>query len=94
MLGARTPVESLGQAVQETDAVGVVLVCHVAAGRLAAIEALRSPQLRRSHLFYAGGAFASRRARHGVPGHYLGTNLAQAADLVTDTISTATAEVG
>lgn len=94
LLGARTPVESLGQAVQEIEAVGVVLVCHISAGRSAAIDALRSTRLRRSHLFYAGGAFASRRARHGVPGHYLGTNLAQAADMVTDTISTATAEVG
>jgi hypothetical protein len=93
LLGARTPVKSLAQAVQETNAVGVVLVCHIAAGRLAAIDALRSPQLRRSHLFYAGGAFTSRRARHGVPGQYLGTNLTQAADLVTDTISSATAEV-
>ena len=87
LLGARTPVESLGQAVQETGAAGVVLVCHVAAGRVAAIEALRSVQRRRPHLFYAGGAFASRRARLGVPGRYLGTNLARAADLVADAIS-------
>ena len=87
LLGARTPVESLGQAVEETDAVGVVLVCHVTAGRLAAIEALRSIRPRCPHLFYAGGAFDSRRSRHGVPGLYLGTNLAQAADLVTDTIT-------
>jgi DNA-binding transcriptional MerR regulator len=91
LLGARTPVQSLGQAVAETNAVGVVLVCHVSAGRPAAMEALRSTRLRRSHLFYAGGAFASRRARHGMPGVYLGTNLAQAADLVTDTITSATA---
>ena len=63
-----------------------MLVCHVAAGRVAAIEALRSVQRRRPHLFYAGGAFASRRARQGVPGRYLGTNLARAADLVADTI--------
>ena len=92
LLGARTPGESLSQAVQETDAAGVVLVCHVVAGRPAAVDALRSTQLRRSHLFYAGGAFASHRARHGVPGHYLGTNLAQAADLVTATITSATAD--
>ena len=88
LLGARTPVESLGRAVQETEAVGVVLVCHISAGRPATIDALHSTRLRRAHLFYAGGAFTSRRARHGVPGHYLGTNLAQAADMVTDTIST------
>ena len=92
LLGARTPVESLRQAVDETDAVGVVLVCHVAAGRLAAIEALRSIRRRCRHLFYAGGGFDSRRARYGVPGHYLGTNLAQAADLVADTITAATGD--
>jgi MerR family transcriptional regulator, light-induced transcriptional regulator len=91
LLGARTPVKSLAQAVQETNAAGVVLVSHVTAGRLAAIEALRSLQLRRLHLFYAGGAFASRQARHGVPGHYLGTNLAEAADNVANTITSATA---
>jgi MerR family transcriptional regulator, light-induced transcriptional regulator len=93
LLGARTPVESLGQAVQETKAVAVVLVCHVTAGRLAAIDALNSIELRHSHLFYAGGAFASRRARHGVPGHYLGTNLSQAADLVAHTITSTTAAI-
>jgi DNA-binding transcriptional MerR regulator len=89
MLGARTPVDSLGQAVQETDAVGVILVCHVADGRVAAIDALRSVRLERTQLFYAGAAFTSRRARAGVPGHYLGTNLAQAADLLADTIAAA-----
>jgi MerR family transcriptional regulator, light-induced transcriptional regulator len=87
LLGARTPIASLGQAVEETNAAAVVLVCRVATGRRAAIEALRSPRLRRSHLFYAGGGFRSRRARHGVPGRYLGTNLAQAADLVAHTIT-------
>jgi len=91
MLGARTPAESLARAVAETDAVAVVLVCHVTAGRAAAIEALRSPQLRRRHVFYAGGAFVSPRARHHVPGHYLGTNIAQAADLITATLTSASA---
>jgi DNA-binding transcriptional MerR regulator len=87
LLGARTPVESLGQAVDETKAVGVVLVCHVSAGRLAAIEALRNIRLHCPHLFYAGAAFDSRRARLGVPGLYLGTNLTEAANLVTGTIT-------
>ncbi len=89
LLGARTPVTSLGQAVEETNAAGVVLVCHVGVGRLAAVEALRSIQSRRVHLFYAGGAFDSPRARQGVPGQYLGTNLARAADLITDAITPA-----
>ena len=87
LLGARTPVESLSHAVQETNAAAVVLVCHVTGGRADAVEALRSAGRGGTHLFYAGGAFASRRARQGVPGRYLGTNLARAADLVTDAIT-------
>jgi MerR family transcriptional regulator, light-induced transcriptional regulator len=87
LLGARTPVESLGQAVDETRAGAVVLVCHLAAGRTAAVEALRVVERRGAQPFYAGGAFLSRRARYGVPGRYLGTNLARAADLVTETIT-------
>jgi DNA-binding transcriptional MerR regulator len=92
LLGARTPSQSLSQAVQQTNAVAVVLVCHVTAGRPAAIEALRSTQLGNSQLFYAGGAFASHRARHAVPGRYLGTNLARAADLVAAAITSTNAE--
>jgi DNA-binding transcriptional MerR regulator/methylmalonyl-CoA mutase cobalamin-binding subunit len=87
ILGARTPVGSLARAAAETDAIAVVLVCHVSAGRTAAIEALRDSQLGHRHVFYAGGAFVSPRARHGVPGHYLGTNLAQASDLITATLA-------
>ena len=76
MLGARTPAESLALAVAETDAIAVVLVSHLAAGRPAAIETLRSPELSQRHVFYAGGAFGSPRTRRGVPGQYLGTNIA------------------
>ena len=86
MLGARTPGESLGRAVQETDAVAVVLVSHVTPGRQAAIDALRSVEIRRIHLFYAGGAFSSHQSRSGVPGHYLGTNLSRAVDFISATI--------
>jgi methanogenic corrinoid protein MtbC1 len=91
MLGARTPAESLARAVAETDAVAVVLVSHITAGRPAAVEALRSPQLLQRHVFYAGGAFGSPRARHRVPGHYLGTNIAQAAELITAMVVAASA---
>ena len=87
MLGARTPVESLGQAVATTAAAAVVVTCQIAAGRSAAVEALRKVEPTGAHLFYAGGAFASHRARAGVPGDYLGTNLARAADLMTDILT-------
>ena len=89
MLGARTPADSLARAVTETDAIAVVLVSHLAAGRPAAIETLRAPELSLRHLFYAGGAFGSSRARRNVPGHYLGTNIAKAAELITDTLTSA-----
>lgn len=83
LLGARTPADTLVTAVARTDAAAVVLVSHLPGGRSAAVQALRSPQLQRLHLFYAGGAFGSSRAREGVPGHYLGTNISRAADLIT-----------
>ena len=54
--------------------------------RRSAIEALRSVPLGKP-LFFAGNAFLSAPARRGVPGIYLGTNLAQAADIVIGTIS-------
>lgn len=91
LLGARTPVESLRRAVRETDAAAVVLVCHLAAGRAAAVEALRRVERPGTQLFYAGGSFATRGARRRVPGRYLGTHLARAADLVTDVVVAASA---
>ena len=91
LLGARTPVESLGHAIQETNAAAVVLACHVGAGRAAAVDALRFADRFGAQLFYAGGAFVFRRSRQDVPGRYLGTTLAQAADLVTHTVTAARA---
>ncbi len=82
LLGARTPVESLTRAVRDTAAAAVILVCHLPAGRQDAVDALRSAELRRTSIYYAGGAFASPQARHGVPGHHLGDNLTNAADSV------------
>jgi methanogenic corrinoid protein MtbC1 len=87
LLGARTPAESLIRAAAETDAVAVVLVSHIPAARPAAVEALHSVQLRQRHVFYAGGAFESPRARQGVPGHYLGTNLSHASEVISATLS-------
>lgn len=87
LLGARTPAASLRHAVRETAATAVVMACHLPAGRTAAVEALGSADLRGTLLFYGGGGFATRQARRGVPGRYLGTNLGRAADLVTDTIA-------
>ena len=87
LLAARTPAASLAHAVAQTDAPAIVLLCHVTTGRTAALQALQAPELRHRHVFYAGSAFASAPARHGVPGHYLGTNLARATDLITTTVA-------
>ena len=82
LLGARTPAESLARAVRDTAAAAVILVCHLPAGRQAAVDALRSAEPSRTSIYYAGGAFASPRARRGVPGHHLGDNLTEAADFI------------
>lgn len=82
LLGARMPAESLVRAVRDTAAVAVVLVCHLNSGRQAAVGALRLAERSRTNIYYAGGAFGSHQARHGVPGHYLGDNLTEAADLI------------
>ena len=82
LLGARTPVESLARAVRDTAAAAVILVCHLPTGRQAAVDALRSAELNQTSVYYAGGAFASHQARHGVPGHHLGDNLTNAADSI------------
>ena len=83
LLGARTPAESLAQAVQQIDPAAVIVVSHLSVARRSAIEALRSVP-REAWLFHAGNAFLSAPARRGVPGVYLGTNLSQAADVVVD----------
>jgi methanogenic corrinoid protein MtbC1 len=86
LLGARTPVESLVLAVETTGAGAVVLVCHLAVNRAAAVDALSSRALEHLPLFYAGGAFMTRQARQGVPGHYLGDGLSAAADSITEAL--------
>ena len=87
MLGARTPVGSLVQAIEATGAAAAVVTCQMTTGRPAAVEALRNIEPTGAHLFYAGGAFGTPRGREGVPGRYLGTNLAQAADLMTEALT-------
>lgn len=82
MLGARTPVRSLVTAIEGTAASGVVLVSHLAAVRRSAVEALRAAEPTGVLVFYAGSSFISAQARHGVPGTYLGEDLAEAAETV------------
>ena len=91
LLGAGTLAESLFKAVQETNPAAVIVVSHLSVARRSAIEALRLAQLNDTALFYAGNAFLSPQSRRGVPGTYLGNNLSQAADIITGTITSASA---
>jgi DNA-binding transcriptional MerR regulator len=86
-LGASTPPSSLATAIEQLNAVAVVLVSHLAVGRHSAVQALRTARLSHTELFYAGNAFLTRQARHGVPGTYLGEHLSEAADLITTTVN-------
>lgn len=92
LLGARTPIDSLELAIEDTDAAAVVLVCHSTAGRATAVAALNCAQLLCTRVFYAGAGFDSVRARQGVPGHYLGTNFTDAADLVEHALKASSAD--
>lgn len=82
-LGARTPVDSMIRAVRQTDAAAVLIVSHLAPGRTSALEVMRAVSQTDTAVYYAGNAFTSRQSRVGVPGLYLGENLAEAANLIT-----------
>ena len=47
---------------------GVVVVSHLATGRLRAVESIRTVHELGIEVFYAGNAFTSPRSRRGVPG--------------------------
>jgi MerR family transcriptional regulator, light-induced transcriptional regulator len=86
VLGALTPVASLVEAVRRLEAEGAVVVCHLGVTRRAALESIRAvATLPGADVYYAGNGFAAARARRGVPGTYLGTDMAAASDLVTST---------
>jgi MerR family transcriptional regulator, light-induced transcriptional regulator len=84
VLGALTPVASLVEAVRRLNADGAVVVCHLGVTRRAALESIRAvAALPGADVYYAGNGFAAARARRGVPGTYLGTDMAAASDLIT-----------
>jgi hypothetical protein len=87
LLGGCIPTATLQTALTELDPAAVVLVSHLSVARRSAIGSLRSARVSGAALFYAGNAFLTRQARHGVPGRYLGENLTRAADLVTSVLT-------
>ena len=84
VLGARTPTRTLVTAITATDAAGVVVVSHLSTQRRAAIDALQAAAGTGASVFYAGNAFVAPGTRAGVPGTYLGENLAAATDTILD----------
>lgn len=83
VLGALTPVVALVEAVRRLGARGAVVVCHMGVTRRAALESIRAvASLPGAGVYYAGNGFAAARARRGVPGTYLGTDMAAAAEMV------------
>jgi methanogenic corrinoid protein MtbC1 len=83
VLGAMTPPGSLLTALRTTRSAGAIVTAQRSVGRRGAIEALRvAGQMPGVRLFYGGNAFATTKARDGVPGIYLGTDLRAAVDIV------------
>jgi methanogenic corrinoid protein MtbC1 len=82
VLGARTPQADLVTAVGTTSAAAVVIVSHLSTHRRASAETIRTVAGTGCPTFYAGNAFLFPGSREGVPGTYLGENVAGAAELV------------
>ncbi len=75
VLGAKTSTVTIATAARATAVAGVVVVCHLATGRLRAVESIRAVHDLGIDVFYAGNAFATPRSRRGVPGGYLGVRI-------------------
>ena len=82
LLGPRVPPSSLVTAIRVADASATVVVSHLPSARRSALESLTAAAAVSPAVFYAGNAFARRAARQGVPGTYLGEDLAQASETV------------
>jgi DNA-binding transcriptional MerR regulator/methylmalonyl-CoA mutase cobalamin-binding subunit len=87
VLGARTPTIMLATAARATAVAGVIVVSHLATGRLRAIESIRAINELGIEVFYAGNAFSAQRRRRGVPGRYLGVGIEEACTQVTRTLA-------
>jgi methylmalonyl-CoA mutase cobalamin-binding subunit len=83
VLGARTPTATIATAARATAVAGVILVSHLATGRLRAVESIRAIDDLDIQVFYAGNAFSTPRSRRGVPGHYLGGGIEDACARLT-----------
>lgn len=83
LLGARTPTATVAAAARASSAAGVIVVSHLASGRLRAVGSIRAVHELAIEVFYGGNAFSTPRSRRGVPGHYLGVRIQDACAEVT-----------
>ena len=86
VLGARISTITIATAARATAVAGVIVVSHLATGRLRAVESIRAINDLEIEVFFAGNAFSTPRSRRGVPGHYLGVGVEAACALVTRTL--------
>lgn len=84
LLSSLTPTASLTAAVRTVRPQAVVVTSHMSVNRRSALDSLRAAAsvLDGRRVYYAGNAFLPSSARRGVPGTYLGEDLAGAADLL------------
>lgn len=86
VLGARTPTATLTAAALASAVAGVIVVSHLATGRLRAVESIRAVDDLGIEVFFAGNAFSRPRSRRGVPGHYLGGGIEAACAQLTQVL--------
>lgn len=84
VLGARTSTAVAVAAARATGAGAAVVVSQLASGRSGALATIASLDRLGIPVCYAGNAFAAIRSRRGVPGRYLGTNIAQAVVIIAE----------
>jgi len=89
VLGAKTPTVTLVTAALATAVAGVIVVSHLATGRLRAIESIRAVNELGIDVFFAGNSFSASRSRRGVPGGYLGVGIQGACAQVTQALEPA-----
>jgi len=82
ILGPRIATTTLLAAATGKSAAGVVVVSQLASARRQAVASMHAVHRQHIALFYAGNAFAGIRARRGLPGVYLGTDLQVACALI------------
>ena len=82
ILGAMTPTSAAVAAAQGTGAVAAIVVSHMSTARREAVVSIRALEQLGLSIFYAGNAFVAPKARDGVPGTYLGDDLAAAALMI------------